>query len=370
MADDGDKTEEPTAKKLNDAFSKGQFAKTQEMGTTFILAVALALFAFTIQDKAIQVRDFASSKLGHLYYENFNFETVLFELKTYQEFIFRLLTPLLFAVVLATILSGGIQSGFKPTFGALKANPGRINPVKGVQNLISKQKLVQFGVDLLKFIIMGGILADLIRVVMNDPIFSSPIPLTYLGEFMYRLFVSMLGRLVIVMIMITIIDYMFQRWKTHEDMKMTKQEVKDEMKQQMGDPHMKAAQKKQGMMLLAQAMKKNVPRADVVVTNPTHFAVALKYEQGVDAAPIVVAKGEGRIALRIKEIATENGVPMVENKEVARMLFRVTNIGQAIPIELFEVVAKILAHVYKTHRYYFHRLKALRMAESASKSSN
>jgi flagellar biosynthesis protein FlhB len=367
---DGDKTEEPTQKKKSDSFKKGQFAKTQEMGTTFILAVSLAFFAFTVHDKAILIKDFTISKLGHLRLEYFNLATAVFELKSYGEFLFELLTPLMLAVIVASILAGGVQSGFKPTLEAVTPKPEKINPVSGIKNLVSKQKLVQFGVDLIKFTIMGGILADLIRVVMNDPVFSSPIPVTYLGDFMYRLFISMLGRLVVVMALITIIDYTYQRWKTNEDMKMTKQEVKDELKQQMGDPHVKAQQRRMGMQLLAQAMQKNVPRADVVVTNPTHFAVALKYEQGVDSAPMVVAKGEGRIALKIKEIARENGVPMVENKEVARMLFRVTNIGQAIPVELFEVVAKILAHVYRTHRYYFHRLKALRMADSATKSSS
>ena len=116
------------------------------------------------------------------------------------------------------------------------------------------------------------------------------------------------------------------------------------------------------MSILRQSINKAVPKADVVVTNPTHYAVALKYEQGVDKAPVVVAKGEGRIARAIKAVAAENGVPMVENKPVARLLYKTTRVGGTIPLELFQVVAQILAHVYRTHRYYFYRLRARRMA--------
>jgi flagellar biosynthetic protein FlhB len=200
---------------------------------------------------------------------------------------------------------------------------------------------------------------------MNDPIFSAPVPLTYIGDFLFRLFTAMLTRLIEMMIVIAIIDYAWQRWKTHEDMKMTKQEVKDEHKQSEGDPHVKGRIRGMALNILRRSIKKNVPHADVVVTNPTHYAVALKYEQGVDKAPIVVAKGEGRLARHIKEIAAENGVPMVENKPVERLLYKTTRVGGTIPLELFQAIAQILAHVYRTHRYYFYRLRAKRMAAQA-----
>jgi len=367
--DDSEKTEEPTEKRKQESFNKGQFAKTQEMATTFILASVLALFAFTIKDRAAEIADFTSYILGHLYFKDFSLRTAELQLNSYSRFIFRILTPLMLTVMLMAVLAGGLQSGFRPTLEAMKPDVNKFNPIKGIKNIVGKQKFVQFGVDLFKFIVMAIILTNLILVVMNDPIFSSPVQVGYLGGFLYRLFLSMLARLVIVMSMVTIIDYFYQRWSTNEKMKMSKQEVKDEQKQQTGDPRVKLAQRRAAMRILSQTLMKQVPNADVVVTNPTHFAVALKYEQGVDSAPVVVAKGEGRIALRIKEIARENGVPMVENKPVARMLYRVSNVGQSIPVELYEVVAKILAHVYRTHRYYFHRLKARRLAESAKVTS-
>ena len=142
---------------------------------------------------------------------------------------------------------------------------------------------------------------------------------------------------------------------------MTRQEVKDEHKNSQGDTGVKIAQRRLARRLLQTQMLDAVPTADVVVTNPTHFAIALKYERGRDAAPVILAKGEQRFARRIKEIAAENGVPMVENKPVARLLFAMGKVGEAIPPELYQAVAEILAVVYRTHRYYFYRLRSRRL---------
>ena len=144
-------------------------------------------------------------------------------------------------------------------------------------------------------------------------------------------------------------------------MKMTKQEVKDERKSKEIAPEVKSAQRKKAMELLGGQGAQDVSTADVVVTNPTHYAVALRYEKGTDHAPVVVAKGENLLARRIKSIAIEFEVPLVENKPVARSLFALGRVGEAIPLELYRVVAEILANVYKTHSYYFHRLKARRL---------
>ena len=142
---------------------------------------------------------------------------------------------------------------------------------------------------------------------------------------------------------------------------MSREEVKDERRQAEGDMHAKAAMRRMARRFMQKQMLSAVATADVVVTNPTHYAVALKYERGVDQAPVILAKGENRFAQRIKALAAEHGVPTVENKPVARLLFSVGKVGESIPAELFEAVAGILAVVYRTHRYYFHRLKARRM---------
>ena len=185
-------------------------------------------------------------------------------------------------------------------------------------------------------------------------------PVGNLPIFIYDTFIVMFFRVIMIMTVIAIIHYAYQKWQTHQDMKMTRQEVKDERKMAEGDPLVKRRQRQAAMRIARQQMLSDVSTADVVVTNPTHYAVALKYQRGKDLAPLVVAKGENLLARRIKDIAEDHEVPIVENKLLARTLFRIGRVGEAIPAELYQVVADTLAYVYKTYRYYFYRLKSRR----------
>jgi flagellar biosynthetic protein FlhB len=363
MADnDQDKTEEPTAKKMAESLSKGIFPHSNEVNTTLILAATFSVIAFSGRDKILELSTFSRDIFGHIHDIRINQEGMVILISQWTILIMKVLAPLLAAVMVAAIFAGAMQTGFKLTTKLLEADGNKLNPVKGMTRIFNKQSLMQVAVDLIKISAMMGILWRLIENVMNDPIFSSPVPLDYIGDFLFRLFLEMLSRLLELMVAIAAIDYFWQRRKTHEDLKMSKQELKDEYRQSEGDPHVKGRQRSMAANILRQSIQKNVPHADVVVTNPTHYAVALRYEQGVDKAPVVVAKGEGATARHIKRIAAENGVPMVENKPVARLLYKTTKVGGTIPLELFQVVAQILAHVYRTHRYYFYRLKAQRLA--------
>ncbi len=359
---DQDKTEDPTGKRLNDAHNRGQFAKSQEVATAAIVSTVFSVLAFAGRDKASVLADYTRGSLSHIGDFEVTMESATQGIRQTMAMISLILMPLLIGVFLASLTAGGMQSSFRLTPKAMEASLNKLDPIKGAQKVFNKRNLIQLLVDLAKFAAMFSILYGLVRNTMNDPIFSAPVPIQYVPEFLYRLFMQMLSRLVVAMTVIAAIDYFWQRFKTREELKMTKQEVKDEMRQSEGDPHVKGQRKRFAMKLMQQKMGAAVPHADVVVTNPTHFAVALKYEQGVDKAPIVVAKGEGRFARRIKDIAREHGVPMVENKPVARLLYKTGSVGKQIPVELYQVVAQILAHVYRTHRYYFHRLKARRMA--------
>jgi flagellar biosynthetic protein FlhB len=164
---------------------------------------------------------------------------------------------------------------------------------------------------------------------------------------------------------IAALSYGYEKFKTSRDLMMTKQEVKDERKSSEGSGAMKGARRRLGRRLMQKQMLAAVATADVVLTNPTHYAVALRYERGRDQAPVVLAKGENRFAQRIKALAAEHGVPTVENKPVARLLFSLGQVGETIPAELYQAVASILAVVYRTHRYYFHRLKSRRLETAA-----
>jgi flagellar biosynthetic protein FlhB len=241
----------------------------------------------------------------------------------------------------------------------------RLNPVTGFERIFSKSVLVRSGIDVLKLVAIGSALWLGARGLMLDPLFSAPVEVAYLAQFLNGSTIVFLTRLLFALGIVAAISFGYEKFKTSRELMMTRQEVKDERKQAEGDMHTKAAMRRMARRLLQKQMLSAVQTADVVVTNPTHFAVALKYERGVDQAPVVLAKGENRFAQRIKVLAAEHGVPTVENKPVARLLFGMGQVGEKIPPELYQAVAAILAVVYRTHRYYFHRLKTRRLEASA-----
>ncbi|MEM7673139.1 MAG: EscU/YscU/HrcU family type III secretion system export apparatus switch protein, partial [Verrucomicrobiota bacterium] len=223
--------------------------------------------------------------------------------------------------------------------------------------------LANFGIDFMKFSGVGIVLYGLIDQILGDPIFFTPVPIGHVGAFIARIFLDMFAYLIAVMIVIALISFLYQKQKVHKSMMMTKQEVKDETKSAQGDTDIKGRQRQFMRKILQQSMLRKVNTADLVVTNPTHYAIALRYIRGKDAAPMIVAKGKGQFAKRIKSEAKKYGVPMVENKPVARMLFSIGQVDAPIPSELYTVVAEILSYVYKTHKYYFYELKKRREAE-------
>lgn len=363
--DKSSRTEEPTAKRKNEAWASGQFAKAQEISVVFILLASAGFLAFQAKDKAIAIAVQTERILGHLHDIPISIDSMAEQAPSGLRFILMFLLPVMVTCAIASILAGGYQSKFHLTPKVLKMNLNKLNPVSGLKRIFSTRSLVQVGMDFLKFLAIGTILFFVIKRIAGDPIFHVPVPLPYVLEFIFKTMLLVLLFLVFTLGIIAIIHYLFEKHKTHEEMKMTKQEVKDEMKQAQGDPKVKQAQRKMALRLLQQQMIRDVPLSDVVVTNPTHFAVALKYERGRDEAPVVVAKGKNLFAQKIKAIARQHDVPMVENKPVARMLYRFGDVGKSIPVELYQVVAEILSSVYQAHKYYFHRLRG-RRAEAAS----
>jgi flagellar biosynthetic protein FlhB len=235
--------------------------------------------------------------------------------------------------------------------------------------LFSSDNLAAAGLEGLKFTVVGLILYGGIHQVLQDPIFSLTTPLSYIGIFMEETFFSLMKRLILALGVLAALHYFYQRHKTYQNLRMSTQELKDEQRQSQLDPKLKAAQKRLALQLMQKQLLSQVPIADVVVTNPTHFAVAMKYERGKDKAPIVLAKGKNSLAQYIKKIAQEHGVPMTENKLAARLLYALGTVGKPIPVELYRIVADILSLVYKQHKYYFYRLKSRRSAHAAELNS-
>ena len=359
------KTEEPTAKRLTDAFQEGQFAQSAEIQVTFGLASAFLVLLFAGPGVVEQMAAFSVSILGHLGTLDLTEDSIVRGTRDGILMFGRMVLPLLGAAALAAVIAGGLQTGFRLTPKVLELKWTPLNPGTGFSRVISKDVFVRFGIDLLKLCAVGGILVVAIRRVLKDPIFFAPVDVRHVGTFVAETTLFVLVRLILAAGVIAAISYAYQWRKTRKELMMTREEIKQERKTAEIDPHLRAAQRQMARRIMQRQMLSAVPTADVVVTNPTHYAVALKYERGVDRAPVVLARGENIFAMRIKEIARKHEVPMVENRPVARMLFKYGQVGQEIPAQLYQAVAEILGFVYKTHRYYFHRLRARRLGSLA-----
>jgi flagellar biosynthetic protein FlhB len=363
--DNDSKTEQPTGKRLNDAADKGQFAKSPELSVLFSLAAALGILGFTATTTARSVAEYSVGIFSSFGRSPVEVTTVPGYLGGMMQTVGGGLLPVLLGCACAALLVGGIQSGFHLSTKVVKFNLGALNPVSGFQRIFSKDTLIRAGLDLLKLGAIGFALFLGARTLLMDPLFTAPVEASYLGTFLNNAAMSFFSRLLLSLGLIAALSYAWEKYKTGRELMMTRQEVKDEHKNSEGDGHVKTAMRRMARRMIQKQMLASVATADVVVTNPTHYAVVLKYERGRDRAPVVLAKGENRFAQRLKALAAEHGVPMVENKPVARLLFAMGEVGEAIPPGLYQAVAEILAVVYRTHRYYFHELKTRRLESAA-----
>lgn len=364
MSEHGNKTEQPTEKRLREAQEEGQFARTPDIQIVLVLATAFFVLTVFVREYCARIAAISVGIFGHLGRHAIKAEAVREWSSVAASTMLGLVLPLCAACAIAAALGGGLQSRFRLTPKVLQFKFSRLSPAQGFARIFSAQGWVKLGTDLLKLVVVGLSVWGAVKSVMNDPIFYTPVPANRLGGFMLSSASSLIGRFLLALGGIAAVNYLYQHRKVRSELMMTRQEVKEEMRQNEGDPKVKMALRSMARRLLQRQMLAAVPTADVVVTNPTHFAVALKYERGRDTAPIVLAKGERAFARRIKAIAAEHEVPMVENKPVARLLFKAGRVGKPIPAQLYQAVADILAFVYRTHRYYFHRLKERRTAEA------
>jgi flagellar biosynthetic protein FlhB len=363
--DQDQKTEQPTEKKLSEAAERGQFAKSHELTVLFPIAAVLGVLTLTAQTASHDIAEYSVGMFTRFAVTSIDHGTVVAQIGEAMFTFGRAVAPILVGIVIAVLLASGVQSGFRLTPKAIGFKPENLDPIAGFGRVFSKSVFVRSGIDLLKLVAIGSALWLGARGLMFDPLFSAPVEAAYLGQFLNSATLIFLTRLLFALGIVAAISFAYEKFKTSRQLMMTREEVKDERRQAEGDMHTKAAMRRMARRILQKQMLSAVKTADVIVTNPTHFAVALKYERGVDRAPVVLAKGENRFAQRIKALAAEHGVPTVENKPVARLLFAMSKVGDTIPAELFQAVAEILAVVYRTHRYYFHRLKTRRMEASA-----
>ena len=246
-----------------------------------------------------------------------------------------------------TLLVSIVQVGWKVSTKPMKPELSKLNPLNGFKRIFSKDSLFELVKSILKIVIIIYIAYTSIKDNANDLFALYDLGLNQAVALVGTLIIKTGIKISIVYLVIGLADFIYQKHKFNEDMKMTKQEVKDEYKNTEGDPQIKGRQRRKMQEVSQKRMMQDVPKADVVITNPTHFAVALKYEAKVSSAPVVLAKGEDYLAQKIKEVARENKIEIVENKPLARMLYHNVDVGAEIPPELYQAVAEVLAAVYK-----------------------
>lgn len=347
-----EKTEQPTAKKRQDARKKGQVLKSQDVSVVCSLFLSFFVLRITAPSIFSRLGDFmkkyfsmAGKGIGDVKYIGAEgFAKVLI---TDVAVVFFATTGALLATsFLTAIISTGVQTKFLISFENLKFKPEKLNPLNGIKKMFSLKGVFELAKSLVKMILLIVVvyndirnrLPEIIRLINVEPITG----VVYIAETIFSI-VMTLG---MVFIVVAAVDFMFQRYSFENDLKMTKQEVKDEFKQMEGDPKIKGKRRAIQQQLATQRMMQAVPEADVIIRNPTHFAVALKYDPEKNSAPVVIAKGKDLAALRIADVAAEHDVPTVENVPLARGIYEKVDVGREIPAEFYQAAADVLWFVY------------------------
>lgn len=348
-----DKTEEATSKKLSDTRKKGQVAKSQELAHGVELAAMFIILRATtsfmgerfigffrwiyngvIVDAVKTVRGGPNAQDTGILLMNVIIQMII------------IMIPFFLVGFIVAALSNGLQFEFKITFDPLKPNFGKFNPINGFKRIFSMQSLFNLGLAIVKITVISVIAYNTLIDHLNDLFLLYELELNQAVALVGDLTLSTGLRISLVYLLVGVVDLIYQRMKFKKDNKMTKQEVKDEYKDAEGDPQIKGQIKQRMREASQRRMMQDVPDADVVITNPTHIAVAVKYDSEVANAPVVVAKGEGYVAERIKQVAAEHDISIVENKPLARSLYATVEVNEQIPPELYTAVAEILARVY------------------------
>lgn len=349
----GEKTEHPTARRMDEALKKGQIARSPEVQTVFVLLGGLASLAFSGRETWQQLLGAMAMTLGHLHDTSFSLNSLQAYGVTGVLVLGKCVGPVVLATALSGLLAGAIQNRFNTASEALTPDWNRVNPVSGFQRVFSMRQAVPTLMAVAKLAFIIALTYAEVQKVLSDPIFASSVSLGRLAEFLAETSLRIFLRVGLALVVIAAADYGYQWWRTQRDMMMTKEEVKEEMKNSEGNPQVKAARRRRRALSKAKQLAE-VPKADVIVTNPTRIAIALRYDRKTMRAPKIVAKGIRLNAQKIREIAQQHQVPLVENKPLARMLFKHGRVGGEVPAQLYAAVAEVLAWVYRINRYRYY----------------
>ncbi len=344
-----DRTEKPTQRRLDEARRRGQVARSRDLNDAFHLGAALLVLAYwgpSMTSGLGTVVAMGLTRLGDARNQAITSgEVVNLALQGVLQ-IGWLVAPLAVAALVATAVSTQAQGGFVIASEALRIDLTRLSPATGFKRLAPSQAGVNLVKTLIAATVVGTVAWLTVRSAIDEaPRFALLAPVAS-GMTAWEHAVTFLKRAVITLMALAAADFGLQKWRTGQSLKMTKQQVKDDLKMSDGNPEIKARVRRVQREMIRKRMLASVPQATVVVTNPTHYAVALRYQRG-QAAPEVVAKGTDALALKIRSIAREHGVPIVENPPLARAIHKQVDVGEYIPGDLFEAVAEILAYLIR-----------------------
>ena len=343
----GERTERATPKRREEARKKGNVARSVEVNSAMVLFTGTVVLGLMANSFLVNIQGFMREIFGHV----MNYAITAENMRAYSLDLFililRIIGPVLLSVLVVGIAANVMQVGFLLTGESIKPELQKLDPVAGFRRLFSARSVAELVKGLIKIVIVGLVIYVTIQGAVREFI---PLMDKSLGQMMAFLGATMLKisiRASVALIVLAAMDYAFQRWQYERDLRMTKQEIKEEFKEHEGDPLVKSRIRGLQREMARSRMMAEVPKADVVITNPTHYAVALRYRPEEMNAPILVAKGARKVALKIRQAAEEHGVPIVEDPPLARELYRSCEINQEVPVELYKSVAEILAYVYQ-----------------------
>jgi flagellar biosynthetic protein FliR/FlhB len=341
-----DKTEEATPKKKSEARKKGQVPKSKEVSLALTLGVTTLLIATVSGLVASNMQSTLKFFLDLSYMRTIDY-SYLFKISI--NVVLRsalMILPVVVPIMALGIFASFIQTGAMFTSEPLMPKLSKLNPIAGFKKMFSMRTVVETVKDLALVSLVGYIGYKYVMDNYNRALSLGNMSIRAIPIEFKSIATGIFFRITILLIIIALIDYIYQRYTFNKDLRMTKQEIKEEYKQEEGDPQIKSKIRQKQREMASRRMMQEVPKATVVVTNPTHISVALKYNEG-DEAPLVLAKGSGYVALKIKEIAKEHNIPIIENKQLARLIFSEVEIESPIPVSMYQAVAEILALIYK-----------------------
>lgn len=345
--DDDDKTEAPTARRMEEAREQGQVPRSLDLTAAIVLLSGLLLLNFYSTDMYRYLLELTRT-LGEA--TDVSSDSLAQAVGRAGNAALLMIAPFMLLIFLITLAGGLTQTGGSISAKRLRPNLGALNPASALKRLFSTDSLTRAVLGLLKLTLVGAVAYHSLVGRIQPVIGATTVAASGILHMAATIVYDLALRLALVLLVLGLIDYLYQRWKLMQKLKMTKQQVKDELKRMEGDPLLKQRRRQIQMKLALQRLRKDVPAADVVVTNPTEFAVALKYDQETMAAPRVVAKGLDFLAARIREIAAEHGVPVVQRPALARGLYAAVEIGGEVPPKFYRALAEVLAYVYQISR--------------------